>query len=117
MIYGELNGSSLLTATIGVLGADPSSHCLFLDIAGDATVGAAPERVEYMIYGPVRIDWTTRPVELLNDRTSKLLARVGERYQMGGAISDDVHGLPGCPTKSKGVYVGQADEVRKYTDP
>lgn len=96
---GEFRMQALAT---GTLRADPATGCLWLETEeGKPTLQLLLQGESY------RVDFSTSPPSVLDGDT--VVARVGERVEVGGGFTDRVRGVEGCPV-TPGAFLGYFED-------
>lgn len=81
----------------GILRADPSTGCLWLDVGGG-------KAAELLLQGAgYSVDFSTTPASVLDG--DRVVATVGKRLDVGGGHTSRP-GVPGCPVTTGGAFLG-----------
>lgn len=83
---------------MGTLRADPETGCLWLE-----TEAGKPTKQLLLQGESYRVDFSVSPAAILDGET--VVARVGERVEVGGGFTQRVQGVTGCPVTA-GTYLG-----------
>jgi hypothetical protein len=88
----------MLALGTGTLRADPDTGCLWLE-----TEAGKPTRQLLLQGESYRVDFSTSPASIRDGET--VVARVGERVEVGGGFTERVRGVEGCPVTA-GTFLG-----------
>lgn len=87
----------------GTLRADAATGCLWLEGPDGEPTG------ELLLQGDsYRVDFAASPAAVLDG--DELVARVGDKVEVGGGSTDEFSGVEGCPVHG-GIFLGHFPET------
>lgn len=96
------DGTQMESAATGTLRADPSTGCLWLEgDNGDALT-------QLLLQGDYQVDFSQSPPAILDG--DSVVARAGERVELGGGQTPHVEDVKGCPVATDQPFLGYFDE-------